>query len=786
MTKSAKPARKAAKSPNLPSSDQVMDFITATNKPAGKREIAKHFGLNGQQKIALKALLKDMADEGLIDSTPGGAYHKMGGVPKVTVLKIVEIDGNQPIAVPEKWEADNAVPRLRVIERGRKGALGVGDRILARTEEAGKGWTAHPIKKLERAADMLLGVVEKGDHERLWLAPVDKKVRYSTLIKDAGDAKPGDLVLAEPSSSKGKTTATVTEILGDPLAPRAFSLIALHKYDIPIAFASAALTEAETAARMPIAGKYREDLRDLSIIAIDPADARDHDDAIWAAPDNDPHNKGGYKAVVAIADVSFYVRPGGDIDRAARKRGNSVYFPDRVVPMLPEILSADVCSLKQDQDRAAIACHLVIDARGKIKSWRFTRAVVKLTANIAYEDAQKQYDAIQSDFAKTTLKPLWDCWKLLAKARNARGPLELDLPERQIEIDDKGQVTGVKVRERLDVHRLVEDFMIAANVAAARALEVKKAPTVYRVHDVPAREKLVAFKDFLFSLDIKFALGQVITPSIFNNIMAKITDEEKSPLVTQQVLRSQTQASYTPDNAGHFGLALGSYAHFTSPIRRYADLLVHRALVDAYGLEGSKPSDSAIPATSGLSEADKNNLGTISEAISGYERRAMKAEWETIDRYVAAYLSKKIGEIHKVRITGVQSFGFFVTVDEIGGDGLVPAASLGKEYFVYDEAAQTLTGEKSGESFYVGRKLDMRLVEANPISGALKFELPGGDVRDKSGSQSPSRRGRGAGKARKTNGKSPDAGQSRPKPKPRPNKRGRPANIKHQGKPKKR
>ena len=778
MTKFTRQPDKSTKFSSLPDRGQILDFITSTKKPAGKREIARHFSLKGQQKIALKALLKDMVDGGLIESTAGRSYHKTGGTPKVTVLKIVAIDDSQPIAIPEKWEGKNAVPpRLRVIERGRKGALAIGDRILARTEQGSGGWTAYPMKKLAKATEMLMGVVEKGDHGRLWIVPVDKKIRYSTLVKDVGDAKPGELVLAEPSSDKGKTTASVTEILGDPLAPRAFSLIALHKFDIPIAFASATLKDANAAAKMPIAGKYRENLTHLPIIAIDPADARDHDDAIWAAPDEDPQNQGGFRAVVAIADVSFYVRPGSEIDRAARKRGNSVYFPDRVVPMLPEILSADVCSLKQHEDRAAMVCHLVIDAHGKVRSWRFTRATVKLSANIAYEDAQKQYEEMRGSFARETLKPLWDCWKLLAKARDTRGPLELDLPERQIEIDEQGNVTGVKVRERLDVHRLVEDFMIAANVAAAKALEAKKAPTVYRVHEVPAREKLVAFKDFLHSLDVKFALGQVITPSVFNAVMAKVTDEEKLPLVTQQVLRSQTQATYTPTNEGHFGLALGSYAHFTSPIRRYADLLVHRALVDAYGLEGGKPANPDIPAKSGLSDADAQNLGAISEAISGYERRAMKAEWETIDRYVAAYLSKKIGEIHHVRITGVQSFGFFVTVEGIGGDGLVPAASLGHEYFVYDEAAQTLTGEKTGESFHVGRKLDMRLVEANPISGALKFELPDNEDRaNDDNKQQHRRRGKSTG---------PRGGQNAPASKRRPNKRGRPANIKHRSKGKK-
>uniref|UniRef100_UPI0015775A79 ribonuclease R family protein n=1 Tax=Sphingomonas bacterium TaxID=1895847 RepID=UPI0015775A79 len=722
-----------AKRPHgLPTRQQILDFIASSDTPAGKREIARAFALHGQEKIALKALLKDMADEGLIDSAPGRAFHKMGGIPKVTVLRVVDIEGGSIFAVPESWHGDAAPPRLRVIERGRKGAaFGIGDRMLARTEEAGTGWTAHPMKRLARGEELVLGVLRR-EGDRVWLKPVEKRERHELLVSDIGGAEIGDLVLAEKAGRPPRITARVTEKLGKPFETRSFSLIAIHKHGIPDIFPEEAIGEAETMARQPI-GEGREDLRHLPIVAIDPADARDHDDAVWAAPDDDPANPGGFRAIVAIADVSYYVRPGGALDAQARRRGNSVYFPDRVVPMLPETLSVDICSLKEGQDRAALACHLTVAANGTLKAWRFTRALIRVAANIAYEDAQALIDGASSplplaggaggggtpegsdvpqatvaphpqplpqaggervppQLLETALRPLWACWAALAKARDARAPLDLDLPERRVVLDEKGRILSVAPRERLDAHRLIEDYMIAANVAAAKALEAKKAQVMYRVHEPPSREKLVALKDYLATFDIAFALGQVVRPATFNHILGRLHDHDARPQIMEQVLRTQTQAYYAPANHGHFGLALGSYAHFTSPIRRYADLLVHRALVGAYGLAP------AIEQTR-LAPADAADLSLVGETISAAERRAMAAERETIDRYVAAYLSEKVGEVLETRITGVRAFGFFATVEGLGGDGLVPVSTLGTEYFRYDEAAQALIGEASGERY---------------------------------------------------------------------------------------
>jgi ribonuclease R len=759
----------------LPSRQEILDFIESSDTPAGKREIAKAFGLSGHDKIALKQLLRDMGDEGLIDGGPGRAFHKQGGVPKVTVLRVVDVDDSGTAwATPERWESDAPEPRLRLQERGRKGALAVGDRVLARTEQKGNGFIAHPMKKLLKGSELVMGVVHQ-EGERHWLRPVDKRERRELPISDLGKAEVGDLVLAEKTGRPPRLSARVDAVLGDPFAPRSFSLIAIHKHGIPHEFSDTVLEEAERVAKQDL-GK-REDLTHIPIVAIDPADARDHDDAVWAAPDDDAANAGGWKAIVAIADVSFYVRPGSALDKEARKRGNSVYFPDRVVPMLPETLSAHVCSLVEGEDRAALVCHLQVTKDGQLKSWRFTRARVRIAANIAYEDAQAAIDAtlgqerievssptcampeiepteppVDPEIVETTLKPLWACWDAMYRAREKRGPLELDLPERRVVLDEKGRILSVAPRERLDAHKLIEDYMIAANVAAAKALEARKAPVMYRDHEPPSREKLVALKEYLKTFDVEFALGQVVRPSTFNHIIERVGEADFKPQIMEQILRTQTQAYYGPENHGHFGLSLGSYAHFTSPIRRYADLVVHRSLVRAYGLgEG------------GLTDGEAEAMEVTGELISQLERRAMEAERDTIDRYVAAYLSERVGDLVDCRITGVQPFGFFATVVGLGGDGLVPVSTLGTDYFRYDEASQTLVGDDSGVEFASGQRLKLRLVEANPVSGGLRFELP--DASGGGGGQRRTVRRDG----RREEGKRPQG------------RRGRPANIRHQG-----
>jgi ribonuclease R len=696
----------------LPSPAQILAFLKETPMPAGKREIARAFGLTGAEKIELKALLRRMEAEGQLGRDSARAFHRGDGLPRVAVVRVVDIGADgAPIAVPDRWDHGGPPPRLRVVEGARRGALGVGDRVLARIEEVGRGWRAHSMKKLERAEASLLGVLRRDGPGRFRLEPVDKRARFDVPVSDPGEARPGELVLAEAQGRPPRLSARVTQVLGDPFAPRAFSLIAIHRHGIPLDFPAEAEAEAAASGAAPLGP--RSDLTHLPFLTIDPEDARDHDDAVWAAPDEDPANPGGWRLAVAIADVSWFVRPGSALDRAARERGNSVYFPDRVVPMLPHALSSEACSLKAGTRKAALICWLTIGTKGGVRAVRFERAAIRVAANLTYEAAQAQADAGAGEHW-ARLAPLWGTWRALEVARDRREPLELDLPERRVVLDAAGRIAQLGVRERLDAHRLIEDMMVAANVAAARTLESRRSPVIYRVHEAPSREKLVALKDYLATLGLPFALGQLVTPAMFNRVLAQVKGRSIAGQVAEQVLRSQAQAVYAPANAGHFGLALASYAHFTSPIRRYADLLVHRLLVRALRLGEGGERD----------PLDEAGLARTTEHISMTERRAMEAERETLDRYVAAHLAGRVGETVEARITGVARFGLFAQVEGVGGDGILPMGALGEERFHLDEAARTLEGLMSGTRFTVGQRLKLRLAEANPVTGGLRFELP--------------------------------------------------------------
>jgi len=706
----------------LPTRDEVVAFIKDSPVAVGKREIARAFGLSGAEKIGLKALLKELEIEGVIERAAGRTYHVGGQLPKVAAVRITKVTADGDIfGEPEVWEHPGKPPAVKIVERGRRASLGVGDRCVVRIETRGDGrFRGHVLKRLERKIENVLGVVRRSGRE--WrLEVADKRLRAEFLVPPdhLNGAEHGELVLAEPMGRGrplGLQPVKVIERLGDPFAPKSFSLIAIHQKGIPTEFSDAALAQAEASSRQDLG--EREDLRHIPFLVIDPVDARDHDDAIWAEPDDDPRNKDGWTLGVAIADVSYFVRPGSALDQDARERGNSVYFPDRVVPMLPHALSSGACSLTSDADKAALVCLMKVSATGQIRSWRFTRALIRCAVNLSYEQAQGAIDGNADAHTAPHLKGLWNLWGgwgALKAARDAREPLDLDLPEKRVILDDRGRIVEIRTRERFDAHRVVEDYMIAANVAAAKELEKHHASGVvgvYRIHEPPTQEKLVSLKDYLESLEINLALGQVVSPAVFNRVLERTKEEPFAEQIAEQILRTQTQAYYGTESVGHFGLALTSYAHFTSPIRRYADLMVHRALVRALGLgEG------------GITDEQVKHLAATAEHISMTERRAMEAERDTVDRYIAAYLSERIGETFPGRVTGVAKFGLFVTIEGLGGDGLIPISTLGDERFHFDEASRRLEGGWTGASFFLGQKLTIRLVEANPVTGGMRFEL---------------------------------------------------------------
>jgi len=650
------------------------------------------------------------------------SYQDPDRLPPVSVLMVTGADKDGDLfAKPMEWAGSGDEPRILMITKASDPALGEGDRILARlTLVQGETHTseARLIRRIGTNPKHVMGIFRKTD-EGGRIHPIDKGADREWAV--AGDAtngaKDGELVEAEQAGPKGRMglpRARIVERLGDPSAPRAVSLIAIHQHGIPDHFPDDVIAQADAAE--PKGLKGREDLRDLPLITIDPSDARDHDDACYAQADDDPKNKGGHIVWVAIADVAAYVTPGSALDREARKRGNSTYFPDRVVPMLPDRLSGDLCSLHEGVERACIAVRMVLDAKGQKLSHTFRRALMKSPASLHYEEVQDAIDGNPNDrtgpLLETVLKPLYAAYAALKDARTLRQPLDLDLPERRIELGEDGKVASVNFKDRLDAHKLIEELMVLANVAAAETLLAKKTPLLYRIHEEPSPEKLESLRETAQAAGYTLAKGQVLQTAHLNKLLNDAAGTDDAELINISTLRSMTQAYYGPAHIGHFGLALRSYAHFTSPIRRYADLIVHRALISAHGW-----------GKDGLQAEDMEALEQTGAHISDTERRSMVAERDTTDRYLAAFLSERVGNEFTGRISGIARFGAFVKLDETGADGLLPMRSLGREYFHHDADTQTLRGSDTGMTISIGQRVTVRLAEAVPVTGGIALEL---------------------------------------------------------------
>jgi ribonuclease R len=732
---------------DLPSKDDILAFVREATGKVGKREIARAFSIRGGDRTALKTMLAEMADAGLLAGNRK-TFREKGHLPPVAVLEIVARDGDgELVAEPAVWDqADGEKPRALVLTRRRaqQPALGQGDRILARlTRLAGRDvdgyrYEAEPIKRLPKEKRRQLGIFRQHARGGGVIDPIDRRELKEWPIQagDEGAAKDGDLVRFDLTRTGryGVPQARVLEALGNPRDQRKASLIAVHAHAIPDEFPAKVLSEVASLGEPSLAG--RTDLRGLQLITIDPADARDHDDAVHAAPDSDPSNPGGYIVHVAIADVAHYVRAGSRLDQEALLRGNSVYFPDRVVPMLPEKISNELCSLKERAERPCLAVRMVFDARGDKRRHVFYRAIMRSAAKLTYENAQAAIDGAPNETCRplldTVLKPLWAAYAALAAARDRREPLALDLPERKVVLDRRGRVERIEFPARLEAHRLIEEFMIQANVAAAETLAQKGLPVVWRVHEAPSKEKLIALREFLDGLDLKLPGSAVLRAGDFNRVLERAAGMPAKDLVNEVVLRSQSQAAYAAENVGHFGLNLRRYSHFTSPIRRYADLLVHRLLIKALDLgEG------------GNIDVEAGRLAEICTSISEAERRAMAAERDTLDRLIAEHLSERVGAEFAARISGVTRVGLFVRLSETGADGFVPAASIGEDYFRHREDLNALVGDRTGAGYRLGDAVRVRLIEAVPSAGALRFEMlsPGNRLRSPTGKGRRQRRG---------------------------------------------
>jgi ribonuclease R len=725
-------AASASQIPGLPDRELLARFIREAGE-TDVSEIAKHFGLKGEQRRALRQLLKAMQADGALGARGRKGVSEAGALPPVGVADVVERDGDGDLFV-RLTKAGEDAPLARLAPDVREkaaGAPGLGDRLLVRFERLESGEVeARLIKRLGQSAHRILGVIRKTRRETR-IEPVDRKSKEVLIVTgpEAERLNDGDLVLAQVESGVparggdprggygqkyGPKPGKVLEVVGREDQPRAASLIAIHTHGIPMGFTESAERESDDAAAPTLKG--RTDLRDLPLITIDPMDARDHDDAVFAQADDDPRNEGGWIVWVAIADVAAYVTPGSALDRQAWEKGNSVYFPDRVEPMLPERLSAGLCSLREGEDRACMAVRMVFNRAGQKTGHRFVRGLMRSAAKLAYEQAQAAIDGTPDEAAgpllDPILRPLWDAYRTLKAGRDSRSPLEIDSQERRIQLSPEGEVVGISRRASLEAHKLIEEMMIQANVSAAETLEQKRTPLLYRIHDTPSQEKVFAFADFLTTVGLKWNKGEPPTTKRFNALLAETRGGLHAEIVNEVTLRTQMQAVYSPDNIGHFGLNLQRYGHFTSPIRRYADLVVHRALIRALELGDD-----------GLTDQEIVRLPETAEHITAAERRAMAAERDATDRYVAAFLSDKEGAEFEGRITGVTRFGLFIRLDGTGADGLIPVSSLGDEYFVHDDRAHALVGERSGRRWRLGRLVEVRLLEATPITGGLLFEM---------------------------------------------------------------
>ena len=717
---------------HLPSRDDILKFIAEQSGKVGKREIAHAFRLSGSDRIALKKLLREMAAEGLLEGARKSGMRLQSDLPNVCVIRVTGRDRENNLiarAIREAAVLDKPdAPLITIIEASGRGRVNrsaqlvsPGDTALARLVRIKKNqYEARIIRKLGGAQAQIIGVIRHRP-DGAWVVPVNRQERFEYRAREGADGLEEDtLVKAEKTSSerRGSAMVKIVDAFGSATSPHAFSLIAIAEQNLPIDFPEAALAQANETKPDAIDTSARTDLRNIPFVTIDPADARDHDDAVYAEPDTDPDNAGGYIVWVAIADVAAYVTPDSAMDKEAEKRGNSVYMPDRVVPMLPERLSNDLCSLREHEDRPCMAVRMQIDSQGKKRGHKFVRGMMRSAAKLSYQQAQGIFDAQPGSGGKgmtgtdDILDALWQAYLLMAEARDARAPLIIDKPERRIDLNEQGAITRIYIPPRLEAHRLIEEMMIAANVCAAQTLEEAQMPLLFRVHDTPAPERMHALADFIKPLGERVDLGQPVVPALFNRIMVKARAGEHYQTISEAVLRTQSQAVYAPENIGHFGLNLARYAHFTSPIRRYADLIVHRALIRALKLGDD-----------GLTDTEIERLPAIAEAVSATERRAMIAERTAADRYLSAFMSDQIGECFRGQISGVSRAGLFVKLDDTGADGLVPISRLGAERFFVDDDKLSLVGGTTGTVFRIGQPVEIRLMEATPLQGGLLFSL---------------------------------------------------------------
>ncbi len=698
---------------SFPTKPEIIAFLSRQDGKTGKRDIARAFQIKGKDRVRLKQILRELKAEGLIMGGRKTGIHTDDVLPNVCVIRLTHYGEEQEFhaarvvagEVVKPTDHADAAPEIIIDERIIRGKpmpiknLQIGDTLLARLRKSDAGtYLARPIRRLNQPSEKMVGIIRHYD-DGLYLEGVHRRHRHDYRVKENSLAlEAGDLVMAE----KTERMAQVIRKIGKAADPHCFSLIALAEQDVLYEFPDEVMAAAQ--AQSLADNDKREDLQHIPFITIDPISARDHDDAIYAQAD-----ESGFLIYVAIADVAAYVKPNSALDKEARKRGNSIYLPDRVVPMLPEHLSNDLCSLREGEIRPAMVMQFRIDEDAKRSHVKLMRASIRVAHKLHYQQAQ---DMLTQADVPDALQHVWDAYQIMARARDKRQPLALNLPERQVEMDAAGRITHIHTPPVLEMHRLIEEYMVTANRCAAEILERKNNPCLYRVHGTPAQEKITALADFVKSFDVKINRAMPKTPLLFNQILDKTKHSPQQFFIMEAILRSQMQAEYSLDNIGHFGLNLSHYTHFTSPIRRYADLLIHRALITAFDL-----------GEDGLSAFDIENMADTARHISQTERQAMLAERQATERYLSAFMVERIGQEFVSRVSGLSRAGLFVRLDEYGAEGLIPISHLGADYYRLSDNGFEMVGERTGETFHLGQALTVKLEEAVPLKGGLRFSL---------------------------------------------------------------
>lgn len=695
---------------------ELMEYLNKQPGVITKRNIARDFKIKGEDRKELKNMIKDLKKSGFLEiqtSIRGRGMKLRGSLPEYSQVEITGQDSmGDLIARPLEWQSHDPMPQILIVKNKINPPAGIGDIVSARLKAIGRRvYEGEILRRITRGDNQMVGVYENGH-----VYSVDRRLKQAFLVLDIPrEIQNKDVVIIDiPMIHSREPVARFVRKIGSMTDPYAATLIAIYLHHLPVAFSQQSEKEVMHL-KVPEPDTNRVDLKHIPFVTIDSVDARDFDDAVWTESDKDPLNEGGYHVMVGIADVAWYVRPDSALDADARLRGNSVYFPDRVLPMLPFELSNGVCSLKPMESRAALVCEIWLDKTGHKLRHQFIRALIQSKRRLTYDEVQDALDGrIPIRGLETEMNALKTVYELLCQNRQKRGVIEIDVPEQEVSLNAQGSVVSIHTRIQTESMQLIEELMILANVAAAETLEEKGVPTMYRVHDRPSSEKLSVLNSFLKSIGLKptYSLNDQSMPADFNHILEKAQNSSKDFAVNEFVLRSQSQAVYSPENIGHFGLALKRYAHFTSPIRRYADIMVHRALIQALKLgEGE------------LSKENESTFDEIARHISQTERQAASAEQDALDRYIASFLKDKINCVFKARISSITEFGLFVRLTNYGVDGFIPIRTLSGDFFDYDDEQQALIGRGKGKKWLVGDCVSVVLKEASPITGGLLFKI---------------------------------------------------------------